>query len=268
MDRPYDYFSLNDDFWIQFRGHLVSFGFKGLPKDIHLTVSFHPDNPKVNFHVTKNAGDLSSKPKIAIVEIDKSVLEQISDSVNRKMLGLMLKPFDMRQFVLDNRNKVGFISYDDIQKGKYSTQMEDNLKNAVLPITTFPRKTRIKVKGDVGARLESLAGSKEYSKQLFSYVVSVRHIPKGVFVGGMLLTKKDLKIIMRINETWFELKQPENIVDFFNSVLGKDATKKLSRRYKRALVLVRKANTYQEVEKYDKPPFLFLKTPQNQTVNK
>lgn len=265
MDKPYDYFSIDDAFWIQIRPHLVSFGFKDLPKDVHLTISFHPDNPKINFHVTKNVGNSSSKPKISIVEIDKSILDQIGEKVSRRMLGAALKRFDLRQFTLDHRNKVGFISFDDIQKGKYSEQMENGLKNVFLPITTFPRKTRVKVKGDIGKQLEKFGTSKEYQKQLESYIVPVRHIPEGLLVSGMLITKKDMKIVLRINGTWYEFYRPDNLMPIVSSIVGSVAAKKLYRRYRRALVLVRKANTYQEVEQYDKPPFLYLKPQANNT---
>ncbi len=254
MDRPYDSFSFNDLFWVQIREHLVSFGFKGLPKDIHLTISFHPDNPKINFHITKNIGDGSSKPKIAIVEVEKNALTHIYEIAGKRMLSLILKPFDMRQFTLQNRNKVGFISYEDIEKGKFSASMEEQLKNTFRPITTFPRKkTRIKIKGDVELQLKTLNNSKQYQKQLQSYIVPVRHIPNGFFVGGMLLSKKELKTVVRIDNKWFEFKFPQTPSVIFNSLLGKEHAKKLLTTYKRALVRVKNANTYQDVAQFDKP---------------
>ena len=68
-------------------------------------------------------------------------------------------------------------------------------------------------------------------------------------------------MVMRIDGNWFEFKTPDNLMQIVSSIVGSVAAKKLYRRYKRAMVLVRKANTYQEVAQYDKPPFLYLKPP-------
>ncbi len=244
---------------MRFQEHLISFRFKGLPKDIHFSISLHPNSTKVNLHVTRNTTDAHSKPKISIVEIDKSILDQLGDHLSKRLFGLMLKPFDMRQFKLDNRNKVWFISYEDIEKGKYSHQMQAGLQNALLPITTFPRKCKLKIDGDIGGQLESLSASSTYTKQLRSYIKHINRVPDVLLISGIVITKKEVKICQRINDRWFEFKQPDDLRKMFAAVLGENNAKALYRRLRRAIVLIRKANSYQEVEKYDKPPILLFK---------
>lgn len=259
MDNVYDYFSVDDAFWFQFKSHLFTFGTKMLPKGIHLTISFHPNNTRVNFHVTNNKGDQANKPKITIVEIEKATLAQVSESLIKKMLGSMYKPFDFRQFTLDNRNKVGFISFTSIQESEYGKQMEEGIKNALLPITTFSRKTRVKLKGDIVGQLRGLLETKQQLKQLEKQIVVVRHIPKGD-LSGILISKRGSKVVMRVNDRWLEFKPLENLNEFLQLVLGKEHAETLMTRYKNAIKIVLKAKTYQEVEKYDKPPLLYLKT--------
>lgn len=261
METAYDYLSVNDDFWIQFKSSLISFGFKGLPKDIHLTISFHPDNPRINFHVSKNTHNALSKPKIAIVEIEKSTLAQISDTLVSKIYRTMLKPFDLRQFTLDNRNNVGFLSFDLLQKENFGMQMEDALKNTLSPITTFRRKTRVKIKGDISQRLQGFVESEEQLKQLERYLVKVRYIQKEGNVSGVLISKRYVKTVIRINSRWFEFKPLNNFNEVLNSILGKENSHALIKRYKSAIKLVLKAKSYQDVEQYDKPQGLVLRYP-------
>jgi hypothetical protein len=71
-----DYISIDKFFWLRFNENFISFGFYGLPSDIHLTVSYHANDTHVNFHLTKNIETADRKPKIEICRIEKSLLEE------------------------------------------------------------------------------------------------------------------------------------------------------------------------------------------------
>lgn len=113
-----DHFSINDNFWIQFKSHLISFGFKRLPKDIHFTIGFDQSSPDANIHLTKNHSDPKDKPKIKLIIIDKKVLEEITPSLFTSILNYILRPLEMRQIQKEMKGEIGFISFDKRQNSE------------------------------------------------------------------------------------------------------------------------------------------------------
>ncbi|MBD1395127.1 hypothetical protein [Mucilaginibacter glaciei] len=60
-----------NDFFIRFAEGVTNIGLPGLPKDVHLSISHHPNSQDINFHVTRNIGREEHKPKLVIFKINK-----------------------------------------------------------------------------------------------------------------------------------------------------------------------------------------------------
>ena len=47
--------------WVQLNPHLLSFGHKNLPKDVHFTISWNGEKD-IDFHLTRNVFNKDDKP--------------------------------------------------------------------------------------------------------------------------------------------------------------------------------------------------------------
>lgn len=256
MEKPINYISVNDWFWFQIHPHLISFGSKQLPKDIHYTISFNENSPDINFHVTKNSNDAKTKPKIAIVVISKKDLDSLSDSLVRRMLKLTLKPFDIEDFRKRNRDKINFLSFEKIQNGELSNYIENELKEGFKPISKIKRKTRLKINGDIESHFESFATSTAYFDKLKENMTPLK-IDKNLMIeGGIILSAKESITIIRIDENWFEINLPKSFTQIIASLTNETIAQKLTRRTKRAIIKLKHAKSYEDVKCYDLPPRL------------
>jgi len=62
---------------ITFGNSVLSFSWRGLPKDVHLSISYQPKDGYINLHVTRNIGSPGDKPKVEIVRVAKVDAEAI-----------------------------------------------------------------------------------------------------------------------------------------------------------------------------------------------
>src|ERR1700743_1741142 len=77
MNTTINHISFEDSLWIKFSEELISFGHKGLPSDVHFTISFDPRNEDINFHITRNVSNQLNKPKITIACIHKELFKEL-----------------------------------------------------------------------------------------------------------------------------------------------------------------------------------------------
>lgn len=257
MEKNIDYFSVNDLFWVQFKEHLISFGYKELPKDIHFTISFNGVHG-INLHVTKNSDDFKNKPQIGIVSINKDDFERFENLITKKLLHLILKPFDIEDFKKRNRNRVGFLPFEKIQQSNTGKMIEEKLKDIIKPISKLQRKSRFKIKGDLSTAFNENTFSIPFLNKLMKHIRPL-NFKSNLFVeGGNLISRKESIMVVRIDDKWFEINQPE-IKNLLILLMGKNIGNKIKGRLKRAIVLVKNANSYKEVEKYKSTPVLHFK---------
>src|SRR5215212_2980491 len=118
MNKQIDYISIEDSLWIQFTEELISFGHNGLPSDVHFTISFDRRSENINFHVTRNVSDASSKPKITIACIHKELFKELQDPLAAVLFHKLFVPLDIRLW----RGKYGkdlyYCSFNELEKDK------------------------------------------------------------------------------------------------------------------------------------------------------
>lgn len=254
MEKNIDYFSVNDLFWIQVKEHLISFGYKELPKDIHFTISFNSVRG-INLHVTKNTNDFKNKPQIGIVTISKDDFDRFENLITKKLLRLILKPFDIGDFKKRNMNKVGFLSFEKIYLGNTGKMIEEKLKGIIKPISKLQKRSRFKIKGDIETAFNENPFSTTFLKKMMKHIRPLNFKSTLFVEGGNLISRKESITVVKIDDKWFEFNQPD-ITNLLILLMGENIGNKIKWRLKRAIVLVKNANTYKEVEKYNSAPVL------------
>ncbi|MBI1184146.1 hypothetical protein GC194_07735 [bacterium] len=255
MTRTIDHISVNDLFWIQFKSHLISFGFKGLPDGIHFTIGFDSRTPDANLHVTKNHSDPKDKPKIKIFVIDKALLEEIAPSLSLSMLNSLLEPIDIDNLQLESKSDLGFISFNNIENSALSAISEQKLIDSFKDISRFRKKSRLKIKGNFEERLENFVQDNEYQQEMMKKLerLDLTEEFKSPVEGGIILTSDNILYVIRINALWYTFKTDLKFSDIFTGIMDARLVRHLIWKTKRAIIQVKNAETYLDTKKYDNP---------------
>lgn len=253
MKKRIDNISINGDFWVQLKTHLVSFRFKGLPKGVHFTIGFDKRSSDVNFHVTNNHSNPNDKPQIKIVVIDKNHLEKIAQSFPMILYNLILSPFDFND--LQEKDEFNFIPFNDLESPELSSDVLQDLIDRFKDISRIRKKTRLKIEGDVEKRLESLVYSEDLQKSIQEKVVSfdpTNKTEKNVD-GGVLLIENKSIFLIRIFQDWFFFNFDINPFDLLCAYVDPLLAKHLIWKTKKSIVRVKNATNYADTEKFNTP---------------
>lgn len=245
--------SINNGFWIQFKNHLITFGFKGLPEGTHFTIGFDDRSPDVNFHVTKNSIDPKDKPQIKIVVIDKLILEELSPKLIALIFDYLLQPLDIQELRKKYDYDLGYISFETLQNSEEATVVEHSLIERFKVISKFRRKTRIRIEGDIEKELETFATSKHIRQLLLDNTVVLSDESGNNIEGGMILTEDDTIQVIRINDQWFTLRSDIKLFDILSTVLNTRLALHIVWRVKRALIAMQYAKSYSDTEHMNRP---------------
>lgn len=247
--------SINDQFWIQVSNTFTSFGFKGLPNDVHYTFSYHENSEDVNIHLTRNIGQPNEKPKIEIVKIKKKVFEKMAPYSMMNILGRMLKPIDLTPY-LKKSSKVKCIPIEALETGDAAEMVQTQLINGFKPISKLEKKTRLKVKGDIGSTLQNLCHSNELLISLKDAGVNLKDVINSNSKGGIFISGSETRAIIKYKDTWLEYTHDASPFELLSAVVGEEWAKIITRYTKRALVKIRKATSYKETKDWNDPIIL------------
>jgi hypothetical protein len=261
MTKTIDHFSINDLFWVQIKEHLISFGFKGLPTDTHFTIGFDDRSPDINLHITKNTAAPSNKPKITIVTIDKTLLEQDINSLALKLLNKVLQPFDINEHKNKYDYNLGFVSFENIQNSSSASITEQGLIDSFKDISQIKSKTRLKIKGDIESRLENFAKSEVIQSTILDNIIELTDEFITLADGGMIISEENTVQVIRFNGKWFTLRTDLKPMDFVTILVNSDLAKLLYYKTKRALIIVKNSNTFDDTRQLNKPIRLVRQPP-------
>jgi hypothetical protein len=253
MTKSIDYFSINDLFWVQIKEHLISFGFKGLPTDIHFTIGFDNRSPDINLHITKNTTDHTKKPKITVVTIDKTIFEQDINYLVLRLLNKVLQPFDINKHKNQYDYNLGFISFENMQSSSSASITVQGLIDSFKDISEIKRKTRLKINGDFESRLENFAKSEVIQSSIFENIVELTDEFTTFANGGMIISEENTVQVIRFNDKWFTLRTDLKPIDLLTILVNSDLAKLLYYKTIRALINVKNSNTYDETRQMNKP---------------
>lgn len=260
-DKNIEHISFGGVFWTQIRPYLVSFGAEGLPKHIHYTFAFNENSDSVNLHLTKDETSDSEKLQVRLTQIRKEHLEEVTNYIGKRMLHSILKPFDLAEFKRNNRGRIGFLSHDDLQRKEVASIIEGKLIEAFEPITKI-RNKKVKVKGGkniIGEKLEHLATSREMFQVLRKNIKPVNYRTNGELIeGGMFVSRKETRQVLRIGNNWFEIHLFEKPTDFLKALSNEVIAGGFIRRAKRGIVKLRMAKNQNDLAGLEPPIKLVL----------
>lgn len=102
-------------FWIQFKESRVSFSFEGLPEGIHFTISWS-NRDRINFHITKNTGDGTNKPKVVIAIWDSELVNTFALYIPSIIIHKMYIPVSFTQYSRRDRKNIRIVYFDEAEK--------------------------------------------------------------------------------------------------------------------------------------------------------
>lgn len=242
--------SIKDLFWFQIKEHLISFRFKGLPEELHYTISFNSKSD-YDFHITKNTVNTNDKPKISILVIDKELAKSNFESLGISILFKMLKAVDMDK--LKQSNELDFISFSQLEKDDCYSENEQYFLNNFKDISKVKQKTRLKVNGKWNERLLNYLTSDGLMNLVNNNISSFNEIIHEDMNGGILLRDGSVIYMIKILEKWYELRTDLKLTELFSETIDKDLLKLIWWKIKRSIVNLKNVNSYKEIEHLNKP---------------
>jgi len=254
MLNSFNNLSLNDDFWIQIKGHLISFGFKGLPKDVHFTIFFGKNSPAYNFHVTKNISDTLLKPRIGILTIERKVLDEVSPASFQRLMYKLLQPIDLDELIRNSKGNISFLSFDSLKNTPFSNEVEERFTKGIKEISRIRKKKRIKIEGNIGEHLEKTFLREKFSDDISNYLQETPTVFDPKAESYLVQIGKETIPCFRINDKWYKFSFDDfKPMDILTGFVRPELARMIIWRTKRAIVLLKYANFYGDVEYLHKP---------------
>ena len=118
MKKPQVHISVEGGNFMRIAENLINFGYGGLPDKVHFSFSFHPSNPLINFHITREVSDRDNKPQIRIFEVPRSDLKRILLLIVRTAFNDVYEPlaipYQQHLSRKDFYKKIAFMSFEDL----------------------------------------------------------------------------------------------------------------------------------------------------------
>lgn len=246
--REIEGFSIKDVVWVKFNSRFVSFG-KNEPKnDVHFTLSFNKESKDMNLHVTRNI-DSINKPKIEIFRIDKVLLESLQQMLFSRLLAFFLEPLVLNE---EEKESFRYISFEDVDS---NNRMKEFVSNGFKDAFKI-KKSMLKLHGDFETRIEELVTNDDFLNLILKGVTSLNEVDvKNLDCGCLFSSSMDaVYLVIRIGDKWFTLKEEYSIFDLLSEVLkNQDLARRLVWKFKRAVVSIKYATSFEEVKDINKP---------------
>jgi hypothetical protein len=248
--------------WLSIGKHVLSFCWRGLPKDVHFSINYNAEDDYVNLHVTRNVVSQFNKPKIEIVRVKKIEVEEVAKLICQTLLADIFVPFDIRPFQRGSSKMAWgarYISFKRFEKSR-------NYRNFKIQlIRTFRQHSSIKSHGGrISMRAQMLtAFEKLFSRSDMAHLmmenigkVPICYPPNMDF--GMLLTKNSHFFVLRHKKQWYRYNSDQDPLKSLSLSLGPELAQELVEHGKWAIDFVSRSITYQDTEPYDEGITLFL----------
>jgi len=238
--------SINKDLWFQFLGDRLSFHYIGLPDDIHITISFNANSPDINLHVSRNL-DVENKPKVEVMRINKELLNNLQQNIGLSIFNSMFEPLQLKPYHLYS-DRCGYFSWDTLNEQSVQTAFENNLVKGFRPVSRMKGKKKFKIEGDLTQPFETLASSIHLSNVMLRNIRPVPKVHRTPTEGGIMLFKNKSFMVIRIFDAWYKVRDEITIFQMLSSSIKPEILRTLSCNLRKAIILTRNANTYQEVK--------------------
>jgi len=250
MDELLNYISYEDEFFIRLTTHVTSFGFKGLPKDVHFSISHHPAKDGLNFHVTRNTEDNRNKPQIVIFTISKLSAPKIIESMGKELITLICEPLFIPYYQKLSKRKfskrvlfIPYYKFDDFR---------NDLK-LILENSSIRKKRRIKIAEQIGDSFTAWSQDESVQAHLLSKFERLPKRPSPNPVNGFLFSPLYTGQVIISNGQYFRLKPIEDLRQFLGSIIGGKTMNSIVYKTLLAIKRVSIAKSYADTKKHNNP---------------
>ncbi len=256
---------------LHFSNDRVSVGLDTFQSDIHFTLAFNSTNRDgskneyINFHVSRNIGDPAKKPKSEVVRMRKETAEQLVEDFSKFLLQHILEPLDIEALQRRNNEPLCFISDIDFQESKFYNSANNQFNQIISCVSEERRKGRFYVSNNLEDELEKLSPDELAFIEYCHSGKPLDEVSSEVVESGKIVTDTDLITAINFYGKWYLHKNDIPFVDLVKTFLKPKLSFKIYYRFKRAIVAVRKASTYREIEHLNRP-VIIVKSAKNITT--
>jgi hypothetical protein len=238
---------------IHFSNDRVSVGLNSFQNDLHFTLAFNSTSPDVNFHVSRNIGDPKTKPKSEVVRMKKKAAEHLVEEFSKFLLHHILEPLDVEALQIENEEKLRFISDADFQKSKFYQSASIHFNRAISNVSEEKRKGRFYVNDNLGEEFEKISADEKEFEEYFYSGKLLAEVSKEVVESGKMISDTNIFPVINFYGQWYLHKREIDFIELIKTFLKPKLSFKIYYRFKRAIVAVRNAQTYKEIEHLNNP---------------
>lgn len=195
-------------------------------------------------------------------------LEEILPNLPSSLLNKLLQPLDIIALKNKCNDNLGFISLKSLKKTDIYSLSEQKLIDSFKEISKVKNKTRLKIKGDIEPRLESIVASDELNDLVFENITDLINDCERKDDAGFIVSEDSIICVFHRNNQWFLINQNFEESDFINEFVPLVIIRQIKQKTKRALVVMRKAKTFDDTRHLNNPIRLIIKTPTGEIKDK
>jgi hypothetical protein len=242
---PVNKLVLEDIFMIRSVSNVTSFSHPALPDSVHFSISHRPQDEYCNFHVSKNVADEKNKPKIEVCRIKREGLAPDFEILLKHFVFALLEP-------VNHKNGYRYADMQELQTHKRYARLRKSI------FTTFQKHAKPKGKREFRITRSVQDGFKKWAlekKTQGSLFRNLKKLPNRFshsIKGGILISQKECTGLFVINGLPYKLKATQEFDTVLEKFIEPGLLQTLTEKMFSAIRHVSVAQTYVEVEPYDK----------------
>ena len=234
----------------RFTDNVINLWFEGLPRDVHFSLSLNTDNPDINLHVTREVNNPGNKPKYEVFVIARDICDDIGNDFGRYILYKTLTEFDVSK--LNSAVAPRFILHNTMNVHDFYFSIEEQLIQSASNFLRYKGRKELRVKNNAVEELEKLTPDELAFIELYNAAPEVVEMNVESMQSGLIVTDKDVYSIIHYNGKWYLPNNNFTPKDLMLGFCGEKLTRQLFYRIKKGIVLVRKANSFDDVKHLNK----------------
>lgn len=251
--------SLGSLFWIQFKKDRMSFRMTGILEDIHFTVSWHPNSPKINLHLTRNISDERNKPKIVIAEIEKKVAAELMTFLPAVVFHHLFIPVSYKSCSRKSRKNIRLCFYDDLEKHSARAIVEKNIIQQFKQVSATRRK---KLRIDASAA-DTFLPALQPPEMKSIFWDNLRNLTRHSFNSpvlraGIVFMGKKTSQFISVKGKCYELREKITVSELLACCMTTELAKSLTQEIQKAIIQLQKAKTFADTIPFNRPHQLFI----------
>lgn len=236
---------------IRFTDNVVNLWYEGLPEDVHFSLSINKSSTDINFHVTREVDNPGNKPKNRVFVIARNICDDLVNDIGRHLLHETLSEINIAE--LKGTVSPRFISHSSIEKSNFYLSVEKEIMQLVPNFIKYRGKKELRIKNNVADELEKFTPNELAFIELYNTSLELIDIHIPGIQSGIIVTEESIYSVIHSNGKWYVQNNNITIDNLLISFFGEKLARQMFYRTKKAIVIVRNANSYAEVKQLDNP---------------